>query len=80
MHHHPGSQTTNTMNNMINTPEPIVVEYTMKHGRRDGLLFNNRIHVYGGNGQLNWREKNSEQQYAANRDWILANFPKNKSR
>src|SRR6478752_6452571 len=25
------------------TPDPMVMEYTEKHGRREGLLYNNRI-------------------------------------
>lgn len=54
-------------------PEQILMDYTEKHGRREGLLFNNRMHVSGIEGGLRII---NEDQYNVNRDWILANFKK----
>ena len=53
------------------TPDPIVMEYTEKHGRREGLLYNNRIFF----SFINPSQKRKDE-YNVNRSWILANFKK----
>lgn len=52
-------------------PCPIVMEYTIKRGRKEGLLYNNRIL----SGYINPSQKRKDE-YDVNREWILANFPK----
>lgn len=52
-------------------PDPMIMEYTEKHGRREGLLYNNRIFF----GYINPSQKRKDE-YNVNRDWILANFKK----
>jgi hypothetical protein len=52
-------------------PCPMVMEYTEKHGRREGLLYNNRIFF----GYINPSQQRKDE-YNVNRDWILANFKK----
>lgn len=54
-------------------PEQFLMDYTEKHGRKEGLLLNNRMHVAGIDGTLRFT---NEDQYNVNRDWILANFKK----
>jgi hypothetical protein len=62
---------------MKNTPvtaDPIVIDYTRRNGRREGLLYNNRLHTFGrGDGRI---ELKNADQYEANRTWILENFKK----
>lgn len=57
-------------NNPSVKPDRDVVEFTKKNGRREGLLYNNRILF----GYINPSEKRKEE-YEVNRKWILANFP-----
>lgn len=54
-------------------PERFLMDYTEKHGRKEGLLLNNRMHVAGIDGTLCIT---NEDQYNVNRDWILTNFKK----
>lgn len=53
------------------TPDPMVIAFTEKHGRREGLLYNNRI-LFGYMRPSQLRK----DEYTTNRDWILKNFPK----
>lgn len=58
-------------------PDPNVVAYTNKYGRREGLLYNNRIHfTNSGDGKIVHTGLAPKEQYDINRDWILKNFPK----
>ena len=50
-------------------PDPLVVEYTEKHGRKKGLLFNNRIYF----SYINPTQQQKDE-YEFNRTWILDNF------
>lgn len=52
-------------------PCPMVMDYTERNGRREGLLYNNRIFFgYIKPSQLR------KDEYEVNRQWILANFKK----
>lgn len=51
------------------TPDPIVMEYTKKNGRKEGLLYNNRIFF----GYINPSQIRKDE-YTVNRQWILDNF------
>lgn len=48
-------------------PDPMVMNYTGKYGRREGLLYNNRIL----SGYINPSQMRKDE-YNVNRDWILA--------
>lgn len=52
-------------------PDPIIMDYTNTHGRREGLLLNNRIFFMYINPS-----KRRKDEYEVNRNWILANFKK----
>ncbi len=52
------------------TPDIMVVDYTKKHGRREGLLYNNRIFF----GYVNPSQQR-KNEYDINREWILKTFP-----
>jgi hypothetical protein len=52
-------------------PDPTVMDYTERNGRKEGLLYNNRIL----SGYINPSQKRKDE-YNVNREWILANFPK----
>jgi len=54
-------------------PEQFLMDYTEKHGRKEGLLLNNRMHLAGIDGRVRCT---NPMQYDVNRDWILANFKK----
>lgn len=45
-----------------------VAVFAKKNGRREGLLYNNRLYI----GIVNKQDKH-KQQYEANRQWILKN-------
>lgn len=53
------------------SPDPIVMDYTQRNGRREGLLYNNRIFF----GYINPSQQRKDE-YDVNRTWILNNFPK----
>lgn len=54
-------------------PDPEVIDYAIRNGKREGLLYNNRIHAFSrGNGL----ELKNSKQYSANREWILQNIKK----
>lgn len=58
-------------------PDPMVMDYTERNGRKEGLLYNNRIHwMTSGDGNIVPTGFGSTEQYNVNRDWILANFKK----
>ncbi len=74
-------QAVKNMNWVSNTPsvspDPMVMDYTKRNGRKQGLLYNNRIHWMGnGEGKIVSTGFGSTEQYNANRTWILKNFPK----
>lgn len=50
-------------------PDPLVIEYTEKHGRKEGLLFNNRIYF----SYINPTQQQKDE-YEFNRTWILENI------
>lgn len=52
-------------------PDPMVMEYTEKNGRKAGLGYNNSIFF----GYIRPSQQRKDE-YNVNRDWILANFPK----
>jgi hypothetical protein len=58
------------------SPDPAVMEFTKKHGRREGLLYNNRIHWFNSGTGLKHTGFAPREQYDANRTWILENFKK----
>lgn len=61
-----------TTSNASITPDPMVMDYTIRNGRREGLLYNNRIHTFSrGDGTIEMKER---EQYSVNREWILSNF------
>lgn len=53
------------------SPDPMVMDYTKRNGRREGLLYNNRIL----SGYINPSQQRKDE-YDVNRTWILNNFPK----
>jgi hypothetical protein len=56
---------------MTTSPDPIVIEYAKRNGRKEALLFNNRIFF----GYINPSQK-CKDEYDVNREWILKNIPK----
>jgi hypothetical protein len=52
-------------------PDPSVIDYTRRNGRKEGLLYNNRIFF----GYIRPSQKRKDE-YEVNREWILANFKK----
>ena len=53
------------------TPDKMVIDYTIRNGRREGLLYNNRIFF----GYINPSQQRKDE-YDVNRTWILNHFPK----
>jgi hypothetical protein len=51
--------------------DAMVADFTNRNGRKEGLLYNNRIFF----GYANPSEE-QKAQYEVNRTWILENFPK----
>ncbi len=56
--------------------DPMVMDFTKRNGRKEGLLYNNRIHwMTSGDGRIVATGFGSVKQYDVNREWILKNFP-----